>query len=369
MVLVIMLVLQAALPTLLSLVAETSKYAAVLENNFRLGLGADRVVLDAYVDHIARQDGYKIAFIGDSVVQGAAVKDDSKTIPAYFMKEIQSRYPSKDIRVYNLGMQGNRPSDVYYMLKKLTSSQAVDFVIMNINFAFYSAKMLEEHTIARPELYSDLIGRQAAGKLGIEYSPLESFAVRQIADRWNLYRFREEFSYYLFGGNPRVKLTNAIQSLAGRTENSGEPQASTAVPEKEPTWRDQIPFPEEKITHWVDVLNVDRLDENNVSYWFLKKTMQEVKQSGIKMAAFLTPINGGMLESLDLMRDAENFDFNIGKLKADFREAGIGLADYTQRIAPDEFFDLFHMISSGNARVAELLANDFGAAIEKEEVQ
>jgi len=48
-------------------------------------------VLDQYVNYVASQGGYKIAVIGDSVVQGAGVAGREQTITAHLQDELQGQ--------------------------------------------------------------------------------------------------------------------------------------------------------------------------------------------------------------------------------------------------------------------------------------
>ena len=140
------------------------------------------------------------------------VKDDATTIPAYYKDLAVKMFPGKIIKVYNLAVPGNRPSDIYFTLKKIYENNAADLIIMNINYAFYSDEMLNSAPIARPDLFQDEMDDASAKILGLKYSSLEHF-FQGISQYWNVYGMRELFSYYLFGMNPREKLFQYTQNL------------------------------------------------------------------------------------------------------------------------------------------------------------
>ncbi|HZK70035.1 MAG TPA: SGNH/GDSL hydrolase family protein, partial [Clostridia bacterium] len=212
LVLIMMVLIQITLPYFLSYTDEKSKYTKVFENNFRLGENVDSVVFDAFLYHIQKASGYKVVFIGDSVVEGATVKDNANTIPAYFKELTNHAFPGKNVLVYNLAIPGNRSSDIYYTYRKIYNTHAADLIIMNLNYAFYSDEMLKEALIARSELYKKEIMSDEAKVLGLKYAYLESDALK-LVEQWHLYGMREELSYNIFGANPRQKLFEASKKL------------------------------------------------------------------------------------------------------------------------------------------------------------
>lgn len=361
----IMIIIQLILPNFLSFAESNSKYSPVLDNNFRFGERVDKVVLDTFIDHIRKENGYRIVFIGDSVVEGAMVKDNSNTIPAYYKNIAEKMFSGSNIKVYNLAVPGNRPSDIYFTLKKIYEDNAADLVIMNVNYAFYSDEMLKKVPIARPDLFEEEMEPDTAKVLGLKYSGLEHYS-QSIARYWNVYGMREELSYYLLGKNPREKLFEVTQNL---TENilggSGQNPAAQEMTNLDKPWWTSKPFPEDKITHWVEVFNVGELNDQNKGYWFLKKMISDTKKSKIKMVAFLTPMNFKMIQEYNLMRYGSKFQSNMERIQNQFENNGLPVFDYTKAIDSDKFNDLFHMTSLGNNELAGILMNDTKDIVKK----
>lgn len=355
---VIMLIIQLILPNMLSFIERNSKYASILDNNFRFGERVDKVVLDTFIKHIKKESGYRIVFIGDSVVAGATVKNNADTIPVYFKNIAEKMYPENGIKVFNLAAPGNRPSDIYFTLKKIYDNNAADLVIMNVNYAFYSDEMLKSVPVARPELFETELQPDTAKVLGLKYSSLESTS-KNIASYWNVYGMREELSFYLFGKNPREKIydftKNLTEGLSRKTIEKSDVEATDSL---DKPWWSSKPFPKDKITHWVQVFNIDDFNDNNKGFWFLKKTTSDMKSSNIKTIAFLTPMNSNMIEENKLMRYGLKFQSNMGKIQNEFKKNGLTIFDYTTVINSDKFNDLFHLLSTGNKELAEILMND-----------
>jgi len=363
MVIAFLLVIDIILPFILSYSSKNSAYGVkaknVFENNFRFGEMVDKIVLDAFIYHIKKQDGYKIVFIGDSVIAGATVKNDSDTIPAFFKELASHKFAGKNIRVYNLGMPGNRPSDIYFTLKKLYMSKAADLIIMNINYAFYSDELLNEKTIARPDNFADITEYDSTVKLGLKIPFIENWIKNNVLNRWALYNSREELSFYLFGNNPREELTSF--DLAKFKTNKENPLYSPRVnlnnnPDK--NWQQNKPFPDKKLKHWEKALNIKEMNNSNISYWFLQKTISLIKQNNTKTVAFFTPINKDLVKEYNLITDIGLYNSNHKIMKTDLSASGIRFFDYTDSIKTDYFCELFHMCAPGNEQLAFAILKD-----------
>ena len=355
----IMLVIHFAMPGILRYTEQKSRFTGYFENNFRFGESVDRTALDAFIYHIKSSDGYKIVFIGDSVVAGATVKNNADTIPASFNRYADDVFPDKDINVYNLGIPGNRPSDIRFTLRKLQENHAADFIIMNVNYAFYSDEMFKELPIARPELYDDVMDQGSALRLGLKFNRTEHFLKKAAAASWHLYGLREELAFFLFGMNPREKLPR-YQDGHIEIPRPDVKLASPVNPGSNPdrVWSENKPFSSDKIEHWKQVFNIGELDAANTGYYFLKKMVSDISSGKIPTAVFFTPINQGMLKELDLMEHGSKFVKNMKKMESEFSTAGIPVLDYTYSIDTALFNDLFHMIAPGNDRLAKILFHD-----------
>ncbi|MGE5328852.1 MAG: hypothetical protein ACM3KR_05030 [Deltaproteobacteria bacterium] len=363
MVIIFLFILDIMLPFILTYVSHHSSYGIksneIFENNFRFGEKVDKLVLDAFVYHIKKQDGYKVVFIGDSVIAGAMVKSNSDTIPAFFQALASDKLSGKKIRVYNLAMPGNRPSDIYLTLKKLYASKAANLIIMDINYAFYSNELLKENTIARPDNFFDVMEYDSAVKLGLKASFTENWIKNNILNKWNLYNMREELSFYLFGNNPREELTSfdLINYKTIKEHPLYLPQVDLKNnPDK--IWIQNKPFSVSKISHWKNAFDIKEMNESNISWWFLQRTNSIIKENNIRTAAFFTPVNSKLIEEYKLIPNINLYNNNYKIMKDSLNNSDIRCFDYTNSIKSDYFCDLFHMAAAGNKQLALTIFKD-----------
>jgi hypothetical protein len=369
-VIILMLLLQIFTPGLLEYDDSTSKYSKLLDSDFRMNTSVDKTVLDAFIYHVKNEAGYKIVFVGDSVIQGATVHNNKNTIPAIFENLIQAQYPGKNIKVYNFSLQGNRSSDVYFTIKKLIENKAADMIISNINYAFYSAELLGSASIARPELFSDVMDSDSANRLGLKFSSVEHTISRRIISNWAPYASREEMSFFLFGSNPRKFLYDGVKNFR-KTKAFDPNYKSLATPilyssQIDKAWTHNKPFSKDKIKHWIEVFNVEKFDDNNSGYYFLKKTAQLAEDNHVKLITFFTPMNSKMIHELNLMQYGHNFQSNIHLIRLELANRKIPIYDYTNAIDSSEFNDLFHMITPGNRHTAGILFRDINSFLGNE---
>lgn len=363
LVLLLLLLIHISVPTVLDVAEKSSPYAELLENDYRFGDKIDKTAFEAFLFHIKYSDGYKVVFIGDSVVAGSTTSEPSFTIPAHFKRLAGEAFPDDRIRVYNLGIPGNRPSDIYFLYKKIKSSSEADLIIMNINYAFFSDKMLKETLVSRPDLYSDVMDEESAEQLGIDFSAAETFIRVNIAGKWNLYSMREELAFLMFGRNPRELLTEFRPRVLA--EDAQQQTGEAEENEDYKNWKARRPFPEDRLTHWTEVFNTGRMDSANKGFWFLERLLNEAGNDGANAAVFLTPVNMDMVREYDLLRLGQNYNENMYTIESHVRNSGFPLFDYTNSVDTDYFHDLFHMGPDGNRRVAELLLEDLRDNISK----
>lgn len=217
------------------------------DSRFRFEDGAQvkREVLDLYTGYVARQKGYKIAVIGDSVVQGAGVAGREQTITAHLEEELRGSY-LPEARVFNFGFPGGRPADLYMAVKQLHRAGAVQLFVINISYPFFSDEMARDpllyFKVWRSQLTDGQIKelkvppekpeeRPAGADAGeaVAGSPAEKFLQKKVAASWAVYRFRQEINRCLFGGPPAVKGKEYFDlALKGRLPAA---EAGAAAPE------------------------------------------------------------------------------------------------------------------------------------------
>mgnify|MGYP006286538037 CR=1 FL=1 len=358
---VIMLIFHFATPSFSKVLIKNSKYSKYFEKNFRFGEIVDKVATDGFFEYIKSDNNYKVVFVGDSVIAGALVEDNNDTIPAYFQKNFEYR-----VSVYNLGFPGNRPADIFFSTKKIIDEDACDFIILNVNYAFFSDSMLEKSSIARPKLFFDIMDTKSRKVLNLEDNKLETFLVTNLLSKWNIYKKREEISFSLFGQNLREKL---IIGEDGLPEILDENNALTTPVNYNNTldtpWY-ETNFPPKKIEHWKNIFDTTTINDDNIGVYFFKKTLDKISSENIPAIVFLTPTNKEMIESLHLIKDYSRYEKNMSFLKNMINKKNIRLIDCTNIVESENFCDLYHLMPSGNQKLAQILFEESKDMIKKE---
>jgi hypothetical protein len=347
-------------------------------------------VLDQYVDYVASQSGYKIAVIGDSVVQGAGVAGREQTIPAHLQNELQGSY-LRSARVFNFGLPGGRPADLYMVLKKLHEAEAVQMVVINISYPFFSTEMTrtpllyfkvwsrgltgeERQELKVPE---DKAAPQPAQVVSAETGAVSDFekSIQKTVSRyWSVYRFRQELNRYLFGGQPTVRGKVYLDlALSGRMpvleqpadpgleEVAEGPLSEKDKPENKYKVWNSFPWSAQDIEHLKNVFNITEKDNVNFKYYRMLCTY--LAENDIPAAIFMSPVNHGLLRQYQLL-DYDAYRNNTGLIAQVAGERGIVFLNYQEAISPEYFHDSMHMIDEGNATVARLLNMDLRPLIE-----
>lgn len=362
---------------------------------------------------IKEADGIRVAFIGDSTVRGAAVPENSQTIPAYLQQLINSdsELSRLGIKVFNFGIAGAREADKYAVLKTLADYQVVDLLVMNISYPFFSDEILKTKVLF-PKAYPDLFSPEEKAELGLTgqtgwgASPppaageendepaggvagapaggpsLEDLLTQKLMG-WQLYKYREEVNRYLFGETPAVagkKLLDRVLA-PGRTaghEETGKTGADTAPaaengngpetggtldgvelaakdrPENLYKVYDQFPWEDPEIDHLKKVFRVREIDEDNIGFRYLKKSVELADTREIPALYYLTPVNFALLHRYQVLDEAD-WQADTGKLLDFFRSRKALCLDLQDKIDDQCFHDSLHMVVSGNRKTAELI--------------
>lgn len=357
---------------------------------------------DRQIKSIEGEPGFRVAFLGDSVVRGTSVAESSQTIPAYLQKEINSDpdLRAKGVKVFNFGIAGARDADKYGVLKTLLDKNAVDLVVMNVSYPFYSEEILQI-PVQFPHIYynafspqekeelgiADLeapagteIGQGTAGEAGQPADPtpdqvvadsgLERAVTERVLSAWKVYRYRNELNQYLFGGHPVKTGQKALErllgkKLAGPEVELGPPDVAGVAldmnnlaakdrPENMYKPYDQFEWEEREVEHLRKVYNVGPLDENNVGYRYLKKTLDLAQERDVPVVLFFTPINTQLLDRFQVL-DRDDWQSGAGQLQQLFSSRGIECHDLQNSVEARFFHDSLHLVDEGNEQVARAL--------------
>ncbi len=345
-------------------------------------------VLDLYVEYVAGQGGYKIAVVGDSVVQGAGVPGREQTITAHLQDELRGSY-LKPARVFNFGLPGGRPADLYMTVKKLHEAGAVQMVVVNISYPFFSYEMTktpllyfkvwgpglseaEKKELKVPTgLTPPPLSQTTTAEADVAGSDIEKEIQKFISSRWSVYRFRQELNRYLFGGQPSVRgkvyLDLALNGITpGITQPSEEPRQEEPLSEKDrpankyKVWY-SFPWSDQDRGHLKNVFNISEKD--NVNFKYYRELCRYLQENNIPAVIFMSPVNHGLLGQYKLL-DYDSYSYNTGIIKETAEGSGIAFLNYQEAVSPDLFHDSMHMLDGGNAVTAGLLCRDLRPVIE-----
>lgn len=305
---------------------------------------ADLGSLEAVFDRIAGASGVVVVCIGDSEMYGSSTSVD-KTIPSYLGRELRCRHPGKQITVFNVGIKGLKPSEAYFLVRKL-ATLPVSALIYNVSGGWF--------TSTEGVKYTDVVtlaGAQSeAARCGVKLpaQTWEDILGQQVARFWSFYRYKQVVSRDLIG------LRDKIQGTADRLENPVKWEAAKRREARLPlNWRLkpellQATGPKQKLA----TLNLTPKNRELQLYQRLIDTWQ---QTGRPAVFYLTPANWDYL--------AQKYNLNKPDLRADqlkllkaAADKGITGVDYTHLVNDSLFTDDIHLQAPGNEQVAKALA-------------
>ncbi len=318
----------------------------------------DLQTLRLWKEKISSARGVSVVFLGDSFLFGGGVRDENETIPWYAARQLEARFPGKQIDVCNLSLAGCTPADALMILRYVVDAKP-DLVVYDVNVRWFNS---DQQNVARTDLYRLTPGyippgmpeavSSTAGQSAGE-SRLSTFVARW----WALYRYRIPLDDLLLGQTPQEKVSLALR------EHSLKyllPQAQKDTPEQvelyQPWYTKQFPADEMKVRvggHLGDVT----LNGNNAQWRSYRAMIALLQKSRISAAFMLIPRNWTLLEQDNLV-SRSGFEENQGTLADAARQAGITVLDYTRSLPDRVFVDWSHPNAAGNEQVARLLAGD-----------
>lgn len=354
------------------------------DQNFRFENGAHvkAEVLDFYIEYAASQRGYKIAVIGDSVVQGANVPFGNQTITAHLEKGLRGSY-LPGARVFNFGLPGGRPADLLMAAQRLHEANAAQLYVFNISYPFFSAEIAKDpllyFKVWRPYLTPEQVlefkvppespAEKKTDDIGIivegQSDGYEKSLEEIVSRYWMVYRFRQELNRYLFGGQPAAV---ALEYVEGLLEGNGEedipdqmlvdelaPLSDKDSPEnKFKVWHG-FSWSERDLQHLKKVYNINVTD--NINFKYYRELCRYLEENNVPAVIFLSPINHGLLRQYGLL-DYNFYLYNTQAIEEVARQHGLPLFNYQDSVEPDLFHDSLHLLDEGNAAAARLLSTD-----------
>ena len=305
----------------------------------------DNDTLTLWKQELAGDDGFKVVFLGDSVVHGGGVPREDQTIPSYVAHYLQSLMPERDLAVHCFSLPGCTPADTFNILQFIVDTQP-DLVIYDVNIGWFgSEKVMEHPRLAELSGPADHQAPQTAGST--KEIGLEQQLKVLVADHWALYRYRILLNYLWFGEPLKEKLVLKVEQE--EAENR-----LTSLEEVFKPWyeKDFSGLKETKGKLGYCVLN-----DSNQHWVSYRKLIEVLEEHRIKSTFFMVPRNKTLYNKYDLLDEtvlAEQQD----KLASAARQSGITVFDYTYGVADRYFTDSVHLTAEGNQLLARTLTWD-----------
>ncbi|KUG04084.1 hypothetical protein ASZ90_018530 [hydrocarbon metagenome] len=314
----------------------------------------DEASLTLWVEQIEKAKGYKVVVLGDSVVHGDDVAD-TDTLPIYISREFELLCPNKQIKVFNMGMAGASPAEVYFLLNGLEEAGA-DLFIYDINLGWFSRKETLEHQSVLH--LNNSLNEQELLSLGIEplktlASPAEEWLEDHLFSHWNFLQYRLLLNYWLFGQPLRQQLEEALENsviLGLGAEDRGDDEVEMRAPWKEKDWEGQLDPAGGRVG---DVY----LSEHNAQWILYQRLTERVKSNKLSMIFFVTPRNYELLDRYDMV-DRKAYQDNLSVVIKEAEDNGIPVLNYDNAIPNHLFVDTIHPLAEGNQILAHILVED-----------
>ncbi|MGE5543553.1 MAG: D-alanyl-lipoteichoic acid biosynthesis protein DltD [Bacillota bacterium] len=305
----------------------------------------DQDTLTLWKQELAADKGFKVVFLGDSVIHGGGVPREDQTIPSYVAHHLQLLMSDRDLAVYCFSLPGCTPADTLNILQFIIDTRP-ELVIYDVNIGWFGSEKVMEH----PRLAQ--LGKPVAdGGPHTDESNrgtgLEQRLKRLATDHWALYRYRILLNYLWFGEPLKEKL--ALKVGGKETEN-------------------RLTSPEELYKPWYEKdfsvlketkgkLGYCTLNDSNQHWVSYLQLIEVLERNRIKTAFFMVPRNKTLYKKYDLLDEtvlAEQQD----KLASVARQSGIKVFDYTYAVGDRYFTDSVHLMAEGNQAVARTLTWD-----------
>ncbi len=301
---------------------------------------------------IKESRGYKIVFVGDSVVYGPA-GGSRETIAFYLAEELQQKYPHREIRVFNYGYKGYGISEAFFMLNTLRRS-GVDMVIFGVNFNWFNRKTVVDH-INPAKASPDIFQKAQVNHLGVTLpnpgsSPGSKTISGFLSEHWALYRNRSTIAATVLG-----------KSLAEKLYDYRYMVFDPPVYRKQQAyWQDILrPWYEKDIRKVFSPGNSKlgwiNLSPANPQVGFYRLIIDLVRDEQVTPLFYVSPFNYEMYESYDKL-DRHTLNKYLAELKAQSRPQETNFVDFTYAIPGKYFVDSVHMLPPGHKLLAGKLA-------------
>lgn len=306
---------------------------------------------------IRKSSGYKIVYLGDSVVYGSSVPP-WETAPFYLEQELRRRFPQKNIQVFNYGYKGYGISENFLMLNTLRGA-GVDMIIYGITYGWFNRKPVIEYPTAgrvNPEIFQ----KTRAARLGMNMSPLDEHPFNRrlnefLTGHWALYRNRSTLAAKFLNKSLSEKIFDYKLSLYD----------PITLQKQQIYWRDiSRPWYQKNLgaefaktsgkIGWIN------LSDRNPQMGFYRLIMDLAKSEGVTPLFYVTPLNIEMLNRFNKF-DHPLWDNNLAALKKNSRPEETNYVDFSEDLSGEYFADSVHLLAPGNKLLAGKIAAEITA--------
>lgn len=312
-------------------------------------LPADDInTLTLWKQELAGNDGFKVVFLGDSIIHGGGVPDEDQTIPSYFAHHLKSLIPDQDINVYCFSLPGCTPTDTVNILQFMVEAEP-DLVIYDVNIGWFgSGKVMEHPRLAE---LSQTVAKEAQPTAeSARKIDLERWVSDFATDHWALYRHRILLNYLWFGEPLKERLALKAEPPAGQESEN------------------RLTSPEEIFKPWYEkdfsalkkargTLGYCTLNDSNQHWVSYNQLVKILEKNQVKAAFFMIPRNKTLYDRYNLLDDKVLED-KQNRLASAARQHGVKVFDYTYSVNDRYFVDSVHLTDKGNQTVAKLLTWD-----------
>jgi|GEM_PF-6982324 len=316
-------------------VTATSEYRIPI--NFTYGQ------LKVFIDQINEDPAPKIILTGDSIIQGGGVGSGKESIASYLQHELESA--GSPYRVYNLGISGAAPADMYFVIKALKLTNR-DIVVYDLNVGHYGKG---NKALTFPKITAELSWKYDQGEslyddLSLQTDKLEDGLQLLVTNTWKFYAYREVIkSIY------QEKYYGYVQK---------QPEVDLR-PWHEQDWTEKTKNAAKR--------GAIELTDKDVNVKFLKRLIETAREGGARVLVFNVPLNQDMMAQYQMI-DRARFDENVDALSDHAIQAGASYQDYERLIPSPYFIDSLHPMSKGNELIAKRLHQDLQAWLDGKEV-
>jgi hypothetical protein len=328
--------------------------------DWRLPREQSMSALPGYVEHIENlhRDSHRpvVLFLGASPTWGEMNSDRHHTYPAAFALVAHSA--GNDVRVYNLGANGELVSDQYFIADRLAAHS--NLMAVQLTYHTFNPRARRSGLQRFPELpriLGEAVSPQVARTLDIDRSrPFNlSGAVDRLLGRyWTLFGEREELTTRIFGRPLRNELYTRWQKVT-HSSPAQAPQVSRlprniSFDELDPSRQTAI------VERYADLSNF-RIRRGNSELRMLELLCGRLERAHVHAAVFISPLDLSALRDFQVFNRSQ-YDANAALIKAVVERHGLTFIDWNQprsELPRSSFADLTHTTDAGSALFARRL--------------